>query len=204
MLMDIDKVSKMMICSIRFENGSWLFFDCDDNQLLAPSGDRIFSSAMKKRYLKKREKHRDDISTVWILVGITSDGKKICEQIGRTKDLINSLTEIKNNVKDFFYSDSGKYGVLKKKNYKEIVFYEVDINKYIDNDELFIKMYGNEPEDEYLLAAYYFIKAAYVEGKLGFETSASMYHKSSLDGYFYEYYKEKHKRKKILEIKEMN
>ena len=30
----------------------------------------------------------------------------------KTKHLINSLTEIKNNVKDFYRSDSGKYGVL--------------------------------------------------------------------------------------------
>lgn len=97
--------------------------------------------------------------------------------MGRTKDIINSLTEIKDNVKDFYRSDSKKYGALKDKNYKEIVFYEVDI-------------------DEYLSLAYYFIRAAYVEGKLGFETLASMYHKSSLDEYFFDYYK----RNKLSEI----
>ena len=42
----------------------------------------------------------------------------------------------------------------------------------------------------------FFIRAAYVEGKLGFETSASMYHKSSLDEYFFDYYK----RNKLSEI----
>ena len=62
---------------------------------------------------------------------------------------------------------------------------------YIKNDSLFKKLYGNVPDDTYLSSAYYFIRAAYVEGKLGFETSASMYRKSSLDGYFYEYYKRK-------------
>ena len=40
-------------------------------------------------------------------------------------------------------------------------------------------------------SVYYFIRAAYVEGKIGYETSASMYHKSSLDGYFYSYYENK-------------
>ena len=104
--------------------------------------------------------------------------------MGRTKDIINSLTEIKDNVKDFYRSDSKKYGALKDKNYKEIVFYEVDIDEYIKNDKLFNSL------------AYYFIRAAYVEGRLGFETSASMYHKSSLDEYFFDYYK----RNKLSEI----
>ena len=130
------------------------------------------------------------------MVGILDNGKKVCELVGRTKDIINSLTEIKDNVKDFYRSDSKKYGALKDKNYKEIVFYEVDIDEYIKNDKLFKKLYGNVPNDEYLSLAYYFIRAAYVEGKLGFETSASMYHKSSLDEYFFDYYK----RNKLSEI----
>lgn len=116
--------------------------------------------------------------------------------MGRTKDIINSLTEIKDNVKDFYRSDSKKYGAFKDKNYKEIVFYEVDIDEYIKNDKLFKKLYGNVPNDEYFSLAYYFIRAAYVEGKLEFETSASMYHKSSLDEYFFDYYK----RNKLSEI----
>lgn len=187
----IDEISKEMICTIRLENNDWNLYDCDGKKLLVPSSERIFSSSMKKHYLKKRENKENDISTVWILVGISDNGKKICEQVGRTTDLINSLTEIKNNVKDFYRSDSGKYGVLKKKNYKEVVFYEVDIDEYIKNDSLFKKLYGNVPDDTYLSSAYYFIRGAYVEGKLGFETSASMYHKSSLDEYFYEYHKRK-------------
>lgn len=124
------------------------------------------------------------------MVGILDDGIKVCEQVGRTKDIINSLTEIKDNVKDFYRSDSKKYGALKGKNYKEIVFYEVDIDEYIKSDELFKELYGNIPNDEYLSLAYYFIRAAYVEGKLRFETSASMYHKSSLDEYFFDYSRE--------------
>lgn len=193
MLIDIDEISKEMICAIRFENNEWNLYDCDGEKLPNPSDKRIFSSSMKKSYLnlKKRGNKENNISAVWILVGISDNGKEICEQVGRTTDLINSLTEIKDNVKDFYRSDSKKYGVLKKKNYKEIVFYEVDIDEYIKNDRLFKKLYGNVPDDTYLSSAYYFIRAAYVEGKLGFGTSASMYRKSSLDGYFYEYYKRK-------------
>ena len=194
--MVIDKISKELICTIRLENNGWNLYDCDGKELPVPSSKRIFSSSMKKHYLKKRENKKNDISTVWILVGILDNGKKVCEQVGRTKDIINSLTEIKDNVKDFYRSDSKKYGVLKDKNYKEVVFYEVDIDEYIKNDKLFKKLYANVPNDEYLSLAYYFIRAAYVEGKLGFETSASMYHKSSLDEYFFDYYK----RNKLSEI----
>ena len=71
----------------------------------------------EKTLFKKRENKKNDISTVWILVGILDNGKKVCEQVGRTKDIINSLTEIKDNVKDFYRSDSKKYGTLKDKNY---------------------------------------------------------------------------------------
>ena len=194
----IDEISKELICTIRLENKDWKLYDCDGKELPVPSSKRIFSSSMKKRYLnlKKRGNKENNISAVWILVGISDNGKEICEQVGRTTDLINSLTEIKDNVKDFYRSDSKKYGALKDKNYKEIVFYEVDIDEYIKNDKLFKKLYGNVPNDEYLSLAYYFIRAAYVEGKLGFETSASMYHKSSLDEYFFDYYK----RNKLSEI----
>ena len=52
----------------------------------------------EKTLFKKRENKKNDISTVWILVGILDNGKKVCEQVGRTKDIINSLTEIKDNV----------------------------------------------------------------------------------------------------------
>ena len=194
--MVIDKISKKLICMIRLENNDWNLYDCDGEKLPDPFSKCIFSSSMKKHYLKKRENKKIDISTVWILVGILDNGKKVCEQVGRTKDIINSLTEIKDNVKDFYRSDSKKYGALKDKNYKEIVFYEVDIDEYIKNDKLFKKLYGNVPNDKYLSLAYYFIRAAYVEGKLGFETSASMYHKSSLDEYFFDYYK----RNKLSEI----
>lgn len=175
------------ICSIQLKNDSWYLCDCNDEKLPLPSKERIFSSAMKKRYLKKR-KGRKDLSTVWVLVGVTNENKGICEQVGRTKDLINSLNEIRENIKDFYNSNNGKYGILKNKNYKEIVFYEVDIDKYLKDDELFIRTYGEAPRDTYLSLAYYFLRAAYVEGKIGSETSPSMYHKSSLDEYFYLHY----------------
>lgn len=193
MFINIDEISKERICSIRLENNNWHFYDCNYDELPIPSEKRIFSSAMKNRYQKERKNKQDrKFSTVWILVGTTFDNVKKCVQVGRTKDLINSLTEIKNNIKDFYCGNRGKYDILRNKNYKEIVFYEVNIDEYIKNkDELFKNLYGDAPDDEYLLAAYYFIRAAYVEGKLGAGTNAfeDMYHKSSLDEYFFDYYK---------------
>lgn len=193
MFINIDEISKERICSIRLENNHWHLYDCKDNKLPVPSEKRIFSSAMKNCYQKERKNQQDrKFSIVWILVGTTFDNVKKCVQVGRTKDLINSLTEIKNNIKDFYCGTRGKYDILRKKNYKELVFYEVDIDEYIKNeDELFKNLYGDAPSDEYLLAAYYFIRAAYVEGKLGAGTYAfeDMYHKSSLDEYFFDYYK---------------
>lgn len=136
--------------------------------------------------------NREDIPTVWALVGFSDDGKETWEQVGRTKDLTNSLDEIREDVKNF-YNNQKKYGNLRNKDYKKLVFYEIDIDNYLKNDELFIRICGEPPENPFFALAYYFVRAAYVEGKLGFETSAHMYHKSTLDEYFYSYY-EKNKK----------
>lgn len=53
--MVINKISKELICTIRLENNYWKFYDCDGKELPVPSSKRIFSSSMKKHYLKKRE-----------------------------------------------------------------------------------------------------------------------------------------------------
>lgn len=71
---------------------------------------------------------------------------------------------------------------------KKIVFYEVNIDNYLLGDTVFKTAYGEPPQDVFLAKAYYFMRAAYVEGKLGSETKAAMYHYSTLDGYFYEYF----------------
>lgn len=189
----INEISKEKVCSICLEDDkNWHLYDCNSAELPIPSEKRIFSSAMKLHYQNKRGDKRSDISTVWILVCTTEDNEYICMQVGRTKDLKNALDEIKENVKKFFDPEDKKYGKLKNRNYKELAFYEVDIDMYLEKDSFFVNMYGNKPDDKYLSGAYYFIRAAYVEGKIGAETGADayMYHKSSLDEYFYEYVKE--------------
>lgn len=184
----MDEQGYIQICSIKKEKGVWNFYDCKNDMLPSPSEERIFTSAMKRRYYEKIQKREKGISTVWVLVGFKEDGGETWEQVGRTKDLKNSLDEIRENVKQFYNSDK-KYGALKNKKYHKLVFYEVDIDKYLQDDLLFKAMYGEPPKDSFFSLAYYFIRAAYVEGKLGCEKSACMYRKSSLDEYFYSYYK---------------
>lgn len=180
------------ICSIQLKNDTWHFYDCNDNELPTPSNKRIFSSSMKRRYLTKwndrQNDRQNDTSTIWVLVGYKKNNEEKFEQVGRTKDLINSLNEIRENVKDFFGNDNSKYGKLKRKGYTEIVFYEVNIDDYLQDDRLFVETYGKPPTDGNLSSAYYFLRAAYVEGKIGVEKSPNMYHPSSLDGFFYSYF----------------
>ena len=174
------------ICSIIMSEDRWYLYDCKDKKISEPSSERIFSSAMNKRYRKNRNMSRTDISTVWVLAGFKNDNKEWI-QVGRTKNLTNLLAEVRKNVKNF-YDSGNKYAALREKHYEKLVFYEIDIDNYLKNDILFEKIYGEVPKDKNFSSAYYFIRAAYVEGKLGAETSAYMYHESALDEYFYSYY----------------
>lgn len=176
------------ICSIIMSENRWYLYDCQDEKISEPSSARIFSSAMNIRYRKNRNMSREDISTVWVLVGFRNDNKEWI-QVGRTKNLTNLLDEIREDVKKF-YGSGNKYASLREQHYEKLVFYEINIDNYLKKDILFKKIYGEVPQNEKFSLAYYFIRAAYVEGKLGAETSAYMYHESALDEYFYSYYKD--------------
>lgn len=177
------------ICSIvKSETGDWDFFDYNGDSLPKPSETAIFTSAMKRRYLKT--KSRIDISIVWVLVGFDDENKITWEQVGRTKDIINALNEIREDIKEF-YSNGNKYAELKAKKYKKLVFYEVDIDNYLMDDLEFKNISREVPKNKELELAYYYVRAAYVEGKIGYDTSACMYNPSTLDGYFYSYLKNK-------------
>ncbi len=185
------------ICSIELINNQWELYDCYGENLRSPSEKCIFSPKMKKSYLKARNNENSDTNTsvVWVLIGYNED-KAVWEQVGRTIDIINALNEVRENVKNFYRDDDNKYNKLKKK-YKKVTFYEVNIDEYLSNDTLFYSVYGNKiPEEDYFeqfRLAYDYVKAAYVEGKLGFENDANMYHPSSLYGYFYSHFiKQRH------------
>ena len=181
----------LRICAIRKNNNGWEFSDCNGESLKAPDEKSIFTSSMNKRYRKERKKYIVDENTacVWFLRGKADNGDITCIQVGRTKNLTNLLSnDIKEDIKNF-YSGVGKYGKLKEK-YNELVFYEVDVNQIIKEDNDAKQILGSKPKDKNLGLAYSVICAAYVEGKLSFEKKAELYCPSTLDGYYYTYFKE--------------
>ena len=69
----------------------------------------------------------------------------------------------------------------------ELVDYKLDTSS---KDKDAKKILGSKPENKNLGLAYSVICAAYVEGKLSFEKEAELYCPSTLDGYYYAYFKE--------------
>ena len=184
-----------IICSIEKINESLKFRNCCDVEIWNYTDDEIeeirirkqniiFPRNMKDEYYKKY--NDKDGSRVWVLVGYKKEKDIQYLQVGSTKDLINLLDEVKEAVKQLYFK-KGKYSNLKKI-YDKIIFYEVDVDEYLKNDSYFNKIL-NINEDENLIYAYKWIKANYVEGKIAVEKNPSMYHKSVLDGFFYDYIK---------------
>ncbi len=189
----LDNTCLNKICSIEKKNNTWVLYDCDDESIRIPAEDSIFPSSMNMRYRNKRSndgKVENDSSVVWILVGYTDKENCIYEQVGRNNSLTNMLAEIKEDIKCFYFGKK-KYVNLKGKQYTKLVFYEVDIDKYLESDDLFKQLFTEVPKDPSLYLAYRYNKAAYVEGKIGALTKAdgNMYHESGLDKYYYGYFK---------------
>lgn len=194
------------ICSIVNEDEKWKFIDCNGNNLEWPDNGNKFPGTMKTHYYKEYYKDKDNMQypTVWILVCVDKYGKENIIQVGRTIDIVSAMNEIRENVKSIYgikekkSKKDKKYEALKNKTCNELVFFEVNINAYTSgDDDDFKKMYREVPKERTFALAYYFLRAAYVEGKIGFvsrkECEESMYHPSSLDGYFYSYYENKSK-----------
>lgn len=190
----------MTICSlVKKDEDQWEFKDCKGESLRRPTDGSYFTSAMKSRYegWRKRKNLRKDISTVWVLIGMKKGGEKTIIQVGRTTDIVNTLNEVREAVKRFYRNNDKKYGSLMGEEYIKYIFYEVNIDEYLKEDALFKKVYGKvseAPEDKFLLLAYHYIRAAYVEGKIGYEAREKggfcLYHKSPLDGYYYDYFEQ--------------
>ena len=190
----VDKESHfMLICSIKKKVQEWHLYDCYGKDLGALQNDKRFSRAMNIRYRGKRNVNAGNESCVWILIG-KNETEEVCLQVGRTKNLTNLLSsDVKEDIKEICKGDNNSnYGKLKDK-YTELSFYEVDIEKYLKNDTDIENIFVEKPVNKYLYLAYAYNRAAYVEGKLSLEKEAVMYHPSSLDGYYREYFKEKSK-----------
>ena len=185
------EVNSQVICSMKKDNMKWRLFDCDEKEISILPTKANFPSAMNRRYRNKRGKDVEDLSCVWFLVGKSDKGKEWI-QVGRNLNLTSMLSrDIKEDIKEVC-SGTGRYRKLNEE-YKELIFREIDIKDYINNDEEAKKILGKEPTDINLKRAYWVNCASYIEGKLAYENNAKLYHSSALDGCYYAYFKSKKK-----------
>lgn len=129
--------------------------------------DFQFNRDINSSYRKKADIDSVNLSKVWLLVG-EKDKKEELLQVGRSESLKCMLeNDINRDTKSIVYKLKNKYGNLID-NYSALIFYEVDIDKYLDyNDEIFELLKKTEINDNlYLRQAYYKIKASFVEGKI--------------------------------------
>ena len=187
--MSNNEIGKLLICSIKKVDNGWVLYDCNGENISNLSGK--FPSSMNLRYRKKRGnkwgKDVENSSCVWVLIGKINEAEKWI-QVGRNSSLKNMLSnDIKEDIKQV-YSGTGKYGGL---NYSELIFYEINIKNYIENDEKSKGILGTEPLDNNLKRAFWVNCAAYIEGKLASEKNVQLYHLSVLDGCYYAYFESK-------------
>ncbi|MCR4740820.1 MAG: hypothetical protein K5886_11260 [Lachnospiraceae bacterium] len=184
------------ICSLKKEDNIWNLYDWDGKPLRNPSPNTsspnaYFPKSLNQRYRNIRKTYGidEDISCVWFLTG-KKNGREEWIQVGRTKTLNNMLSsDIKEDIKAFFYG-TGKYGELGKE-YSELIFYEIDVIRYIEADKEAQGIFGKMPDDKNLKLAYLVNCAAYIEGKESFENNAVIYVPSTLDGYYHRYFKDR-------------
>jgi hypothetical protein len=182
----------LKICYIVNTEEELALYDCNNQKL---EYSKIFPRGIYDKYQKKREQKENnmpnkDLACVWVLVG-KKNQTETCIQVGSNKNMDRMLRyDIKEDIKDFFFGKSrgGKYNKLKN-DYDKLTFYEVNIPLYLKKDNVATEIFGNEPENEILNAAYWCIKAAYAEGKIGYKSKAKIYNTSQLDGYYYNYFK---------------
>jgi hypothetical protein len=207
------------------KGGKWTYYICDKpdkTSLKMPSKFSAIMNFISDNY-KEHRSNRDnvpdeDLPCVWTLR--ERESQKII-QVGSSSSLNNMWeNDIKKDLVAFF-SESGGYSELRttcqKEDTYQLTFYEVDIRAYIlhiealCNKDIYNKdiikpiepiwsflMSDNAGElNKYIKESYYYVLAAHVEGKLGYDSKmadnqgiASMYNKSTLDGYFYDYFAE--------------
>jgi hypothetical protein len=197
------KCNKEKICSMKSEDKKWIFFDSNDSELEQMPKNLL--NIIYENYQKNRNNMPDEnLACVWVL---ELEGSKTPNyiQVGSNISLYKMWnTDIRKDIMKFF-SESESYSDLRK-NYNEqkaykFTFYEVNIQEYLKGDKVINQILGKRPEDPSLLKAYAYVEAAYVEGKLGSYSKkhnnqcilSSIYNPSTLDGYFYDYFKKKKK-----------
>jgi hypothetical protein len=168
---NIDSIVLEKVCSITIDDEKKkLLFDCKGNAIkITPR----YTRAINMRYREKREKNGlqdKELSVVWILVGVKGEKKKIL-QVGRNCSLTRMLSsDIRKDVKEIIGdAPNSRYNNLCN-GYNELIFYEIRISDFLENDGVFKEMFGGVPlekiENSDLCSAYHTIRASYVEGKV--------------------------------------
>lgn len=198
------------ICSISKKDNSTVLFDCKDKEVYSKKGEKLFyfhagisqefeiEDSKKIKYFytvnhEFRKAHKTDktykLPTVWILIG-QNDGEEKLLQVGRNKSSEHMLRgDISIDARHIIEGGDNKYSKL---DYSILSFYQVDIDLYLDEDKDIFKILNRDvPQNEALVAAYYNIKAAYVEGKLAAlsEQRPVLWNPSGgIDGDFHRYF----------------
>lgn len=193
-------MTRYQICKIEKTENGIRFLDWKNDLI-------NYTNAMHKRYREFVDTlvYNIEDPKVWVLVACGDDGTDKYLQVGKSKNLTRMLSgDVGPDAKEILNIDGKynetKYGRLTKK-YNTLIFYEVDIVEY-DLEEIF-KGISVPAKNESLRKAFLDIKAACIEGKIAAENNC---HKKSnrddcfemwsesptgLDGYFYDYYKNK-------------
>lgn len=197
------------ICTICKKGNSSFLYDCEDNEILSISNQKvIYSHSGKKDKFSKEElktiryfrtvndKFRKNyyaedlfyLSSVWLLIGI-KDKEEILLQVGRSKSSVHMLTDdIAVDARYIIEGGDNNYASL---DFDILSFYQIDIDSYLNetNDQAIFEILREKaPDDPDLKSAYYRIKAAYVEGKIAALRKAKIWNPSGgMDGDFYHY-----------------
>lgn len=209
----ISKNCLKKICSISRKKDSTSLYDCKNQEVLSIINKKIkyshsgmiqefpandidtikYISTVNKKFRETYFTDKDfKLSAVWILTGLNSiENEETILQVGRNKNSQCMLTnDISSDVHSIISRAKNKYGNL---NYEIFSFYQVDIDSYLEEDLHISKILGEVcPKDEHIKAAYYNIKASYVEGKIASLTKETdtLWHKSptGIDGDIYKYF----------------
>lgn len=166
-----DKVIEK-ICSIAIsENNCKQLYDCEGNKIEKTARYTRTINLRYRNIRKEKNLHDEKLSVVWILVGISKGKEGKILQVGRNCSLTRMLSsDIRKDVKEILEGVSNSKYCKLCNTYEELVFFEVNIEKYLSKDNVFQQLFGEislaKMENFHLYSLYQTIRASYVEGKI--------------------------------------
>lgn len=154
----------------------------------SPNDNITYTGGIKSAYRKKAI-YNDKRSAVWILVANDKNEAEKYLQIGRNinpHEMLNS--DIYPDIHSIISGNSkNKYHNIES---SSLSFFQVDIDAYLNNDlDIHKVLKSKVPTDSSLKQAYYNFKAAYCEGKLAYESNASLWKRSGgIDGDIFDFF----------------